>query len=940
MRRQTQTEVLRMAGWKGISLPRAFEPEVIEQATYAFWEEEGLFRASDRSSRPAYCIVIPPPNVTGALHMGHALTVTIQDMLIRWRRMQGYNTLWVPGTDHAGIATQTVVERQLKSEGTDRHTLGRETFIERVWQWKEQYGNRITQQLKRMGVSLDWERERFTMDEGLSRAVREAFVRLYESGEITRAERLINWCPSCRTALSDVEVDRDEPEAAEMWSFAYPVEGGGEIVVATTRPETMLGDTAVVVHPDDERYRHLVGKFRIGEDSVRTFPIVADAILADPEMGTGAVKVTPAHDPNDFECGRRHQLALIDILNDDATLNKNGAPFAGLDRFEARRQVKRAIAEKGLDRGSRPHEYAPGRCQRCRTVVEPKLSLQWFVDTTDLAQKAMDAVSDGRTTFVPKHQAHRYFDWLTPRLPWCISRQLWWGHRIPAWYCADCDHITVSRTTPDACGGCGSTRIRQDDDVLDTWFSSALWPFSTLGWPDNTDALQTFYPTSVLETGYDIITFWVSRMMMMGLRFMGDVPFREVLLHPMVRDQDGNKMSKSRGNVIDPLDVVDGMTIDDMLAKTRGLTLPAKEIESALEYQKTHFPNGFARSGTDALRFTLAAYTGQDQDIRFSVDRVESNRKFCNKIWQATLGFALPNLADMVVEDGIPQPATLAQRWILARLADTAAAVDRGFSEFRVGDAVQTLYHFFWDDLCSWYIELEKPVFTGDDPAQKNIARQVLRHTLDMSLRMLHPLMPFLTEVLWQQLPRRADAPVSIMTAPFTTPSDGKEDPSALRDGQRLMDVIGAIRTIRAEYNVPPSKPLQLEIRTDDPAFVALLNDSVPLLSRLARISDLQISTSSADRPKNCATAVAGDAEIFVPLKDVVDEAAETARLQKELARCKQDLERTQKKLSNDKFVANAPVDVLEKEKERENEARRRMEKLSEALAALNGGGR
>jgi len=917
-------------------LPKTYEPAVIEQSIYRFWEDGGFFAAADESDQPAYCIVLPPPNITGALHMGHALTATVQDMLIRWRRMQGKNSLWLPGTDHAGIATQMVVERQLRGEGTNRHEVGREKFLERVWKWREQYGSRITVQHKRLGASLDWPRERFTMDEGLSRAVREAFVRLHERGKITRDNRLINWCVSCRTALSDVEVDRDKPEPGEMWSFAYPFVDGGEIVVATTRPETMLGDSAVVVHPDDERYKQLVGKPIKHPFQDRTFKVVADAVLADPELGTGAVKVTPAHDPNDFECGKRNDLEFIDIFDSNGVVNENGAPFAGLDLFEAREQVKAQLTAMGLDRGREDHEYAPCRCLRCRTVVEPKLSLQWFVDTTEMAESAMQAVRDGRTEFVPKHQEHRYFDWLEKTIPWCISRQLWWGHRIPAWYCDDCNEITVARDDPSACAACGSSSIRQDEDVLDTWFSSALWPFSTLGWPDDTAALSTFYPTAVLETGYDIITFWVSRMMMMGLALMDDVPFDKVLLHPMIRDQDGNKMSKSRGNVIDPLDVIEGIALDDLVNKTHGYALPQQEIDNAVTYQSEHFPRGFPECGTDALRFTLAAYTGQDQDIRFSVDRVEGYRKFCNKIWQAVLGFAMPHLEELAPVDGVPEPATLADRWILARLAQVAEEVDTGLEEFRVGEVTQLLYHFFWDELCSWYIELQKPVLTGDDESRREAGRQVLRHVLDASLRLLHTLMPFVTEALWQELPKTASAPASIMHAGFPTPNEGRVDDDARKKADQLMKVIAAVRTIRAEYNVVPSKSISLLALTDDAELNALLIESEPLLAALARVEELTIGATESTRPRGTATAVVGETELLVPLKDIIDLDAERQRLGKEKAKSEKDIAFAEKKLGNDKFVSRAPAEVVAKERERMDEARARLVKIDEALARLD----
>lgn len=916
-------------------LPKSYVPSAIESDVYAFWEAGGYFEAKDVSDKESFCIVLPPPNVTGALHIGHALTATVQDLLVRWRRMQGRNALWLPGTDHAGIATQMVVERQLRNEGIDRHILGREKFLERVWQWKNQYGGRIQDQHKKLGASLDWKRERFTMDEGLSKAVREAFVRLYENGKISRDNRLINWCVSCTTALSDVEVDRDKPEAAEMWSFAYEIVGGGEIVVATTRPETMLGDTAVVVHPDDERYKHLIGKQVKHPFQDRTFPIVGDSILADPTLGTGAVKVTPAHDPNDFECGKRNNLEVIDIFDNKGIVNENGAPFAGLDRFEARAKVKAAITEKGLFRGRKDHEYAPGRCSRCRNVVEPKLSLQWFVDTAEMAEKALEAVRTGQTQFVPKQQEHRFFEWLDKKWPWCVSRQLWWGHRIPAWYCDDCGGITVRREDPAACSQCNSKNIRQDEDVLDTWFSSALWPFSTLGWPDNTDALKTFYPTSVLETGYDIITFWVSRMMMMGFALMDAKPFSHVLLHPMVRDQDGNKMSKSRGNVIDPLDVIDGITLEALVTKTQGYTLPKDEIDRAVAYQKEHYPEGFPECGTDALRFTLAAYTGQDQDIRFSVGRVDGNRKFGNKIWQAVLGFALPHIKDLTVQKGVPVPANLADRWILARLAEVAEQANLGLEEFRVGDVTQQLYHFFWDELCSWYIELLKPTLYGDDPAAAEAGKRVLCHVLEVSLRLLHPLMPFLTEALWQELPKAKDAPSSIMIATYPTAADGLPDVNAKRSAEHLMAFVSAVRTVRAEYDISPSMRIPVYAYTDDSVLKQIASENGDLIRALARIDSLHIEAVTRERVKGAAAAVMDGAELAVPLKGIVDFAAETQRLSKEKDKLEKLAQGVEKKLSNETFLSRAPEDVILKEKEKLREASDRLAKIGEAIARI-----
>ncbi|MCU0661529.1 MAG: valine--tRNA ligase [Myxococcota bacterium] len=924
-----------MTAFPTLELPKSYEPKAIEEAVYRFWEQARLFAAKDESDRPSYCIVLPPPNITGALHMGHALTATVQDMLVRWRRMHGDNALWLPGTDHAGIATQMVVERALRAEGKTRHDLGREKFLEKVWEWKDKYGSRITEQHKRLGASLDWERERFTMDEGSSRAVREAFVRLYEQGKIGRDNRLINWCVSCRTALSDVEVDRDKPEMSELWSFAYEIDGGGEIVVATTRPETMLGDTAVVVHPDDERYKHLIGKKVRHPFQDRLIPIVADELLADPTLGTGAVKVTPAHDPNDFECGKRHGLDFIDMLTDDGIVNDKGAPFAGLDRFEARARVKDAITQKGLFRGRKDHEYAPGRCQRCRSVVEPKLSLQWFVDTTEMAQRALDAARCGRTQFVPPQQSHRYFDWLEKKLPWCISRQLWWGHRIPAWYCDQCGATLVSREHLATCTSCGSPKLRQDEDVLDTWFSSALWPFSTLGWPDDTAALRTFYPTSVLETGPDIVTFWVSRMMMMGLALMNEVPFDKVLLHPIVRDQDGNKMSKSRGNVIDPMDVIEGIGIDALIEKTKGYTLPQKDIDDAIAYQKEHFPQGFPECGTDALRFTLAAYTGQDQDIRFSVERVEGYRKFGNKIWQATLGFALPHVQDLSVPPGVPQPVTLADKWLLSRLGEVAREVNLGFAEFRVGEATQVLYKFFWDELCSWYIELIKPVLSGEDEGEKQAARQVLRYGLDVSLRLLHPLMPFLTEVLWQKLPQAPGAPPSIMIAPYPTEADGRYDAASTSDALRMMEVITAVRTMRAEYDLPPSAKVHVCLHTDEAQLRDVVEANARLVHRLCRLESLDIVATSQARPKGSATAVVKGGEICLPLKGLVDIVAERARLEKELGKLGKYIDSAQKKLSNPGFLSKAPPSVVESEQSKVASAKDQSAKIEEALVRL-----
>ncbi|MDI7269004.1 MAG: valine--tRNA ligase, partial [Myxococcota bacterium] len=691
-----------------------YDPSSFEERIHRFWLDNDVFAAADRSDRPAFCIVIPPPNITGSLHMGHALTATIQDTIVRYHRMQGFNALWLPGTDHAGIATQMVVEKALAAEGLTRHDLGRERFVERVWEWKRLYGGRISEQHRALGASVDWRRERFTLDEGLTRAVREAFIRLYEDGLAYRAERLIHWCPRCRTALSDLEVVHAETKG-ELWSFAYPLaDGAGEIVVATTRPETMLGDTAVAVHPDDERHRGSIGCAVRHPILGRELPVIGDAILVDPKFGTGAVKVTPAHDPNDFETGGRHGLESIGMLDEDARVTAAGGPFAGMDRFEAREAVKARLTEMGLFRGAREHVHSVGRCQRCETVVEPMLSRQWFVRTKPLAEPAIAAVRDGRTTIIPESWAKTYFHWLEGIRDWCVSRQLWWGHRIPAWYCG-CGRTVVARQDPASCPDCGSVDLRRDEDVLDTWFSSALWPFSTLGWPDDTPALRTFYPTSVMETGYDILFFWVARMMMMGLRLAGDVPFRKVVLHGMVLDAKGRKQSKTRGNAIDPLDVT-------------------------------------ARHGTDALRFTLASYTAQGQSIKLDEKRIQGYRFFCNKIWNAAR-FAEGALGEEPVGPVQARVEDLGNRWILARLDETVEAVRGALDGFRLDEACAALYAFTWHELCDWYIEWSKPTLYGREPegaAAREETRSVLNHALDTTLRLLHPVIPFVTEEMWQ----------------------------------------------------------------------------------------------------------------------------------------------------------------------------------------------
>ncbi len=883
----------------GGALPPAYDHRDVEARWYRTWKERGYFHADERDhARPPFSIVLPPPNVTGSLHLGHALTATLQDVLTRWKRMSGFEALWLPGTDHAGIATQMIVEKELlKTEKKSRHDLGRAEFLKRVWSWKEKYGSRIGEQHEALGASLDWERERFTMDEGLSRAVREVFVRLHEEGLVYRAERLINWCPRCHTALSDLEVTYEEGHRGELWSFAYPLAGaidGGprEIVVATTRPETMLGDTAVAVHPDDERYRALVGKKVVHPLADRELPVIADAILVDPKFGTGAVKVTPAHDFNDFEVGKRHGLEMLTVIDPDGKMNASAGPVAGLDRFEARKKVKELLAAKGLDRGSQPHLLPLGKCQRCETVLEPLLSRQWFVRIEPLARPAVEAVEQGKTRFIPEQWTNTYMAWMRNIHDWCISRQLWWGHQIPAWYCPD-GHVTVARTAPPTCGTCGKGDLRQDEDVLDTWFSSALWPFSTMGWPEDTETLRTFYPTSVMETGHDIIFFWVARMMMMGIHFMGEVPFRVVYLHPMVRDEKGQKMSKTKGNVIDPLVITE-------------------------------------QYGADALRFTLAALTAQGRDIKLAKERIEGYRAFANKLWNATR-FALMNLVDVTY--GQEDPGALARspadRWILARLQRAVRSTVEALEGYRFNDAASTVYQFVWHELCDWYIELSKEALYGDEPASKREAQAVLTHCLETSLRLLHPFMPFITEELWQTLQAQVGARwgESIMLAGY--PKPGTPDEVAERSFGPVIGIVDALRNIRGEMNIPFKVVLRdVQVGGLSEEALATLRSETARVVRLANVEGFTLSGTPTRKVPGSAVAVGSGFEVRVPLTGVVDMAAENARIEKELARLDGDLAGLSKKLSNPSFVERAPKEVVEKDRARAEELREKRVRL------------
>ncbi len=929
-------------------LSKSYDPRDVEARWNAEWLARGYFRAADTGDHAnAFSIVIPPPNVTGSLHMGHALTVTIQDALTRVMRMRGRNTLWLPGTDHAGIATQVVVERLLKIEGADRHQLGRGRFIERVWQWKGESGGRIYEQLKTIGSSLDWDRERFTMDEQLSRAVREAFVRLHEEGLVYRANRLINWCVSCRSVISDLEVEREEGGNGELFSFAYPLaDGTGEIVVATTRPETILGDSAVAVHPDDERYKHLVGKRLKAPFHERTIPIIADAILVDMAFGTGAVKVTPAHDFADFETGKRHGLEEINILEPDGKLNAAGAQFAGMDRFQARKAVKKALDEMGLARGAKPHKLAIGRCSRSGDVLEPIISKQWYVKTKPLAEPAIAAVNEGRTTFTPEEWSKTYMYWMNNIQDWCISRQLWWGHQIPAWNCAKCSEATVARTTPEKCAHCGSAEITQDPDVLDTWFSSALWPFSTLGWPAKTRALETFYPTSVMETGYDILFFWVARMMMMGIHFMGDVPFRKVLLHGMVCDESGEKMSKVKGNVIDPLDLVNGAPLRTLVehASARGVA-----YEDALKKFRKCYPavsemaDGFPAFGSDAVRFYLGTNPPQSKRINLQLRQMERARNFANKIWNATR-FALPylepleaNATPLVLDRGA---LSLADRWILSRLAVAIEEVNRGVDEFRLDESTGAMRRFFWDELCDWYLELTKSVFLGSDDSAKDAARKTLAVCLETAMRLLHPFMPFITEEVWQKLPACVRSGTAtgakaehVIVAAF--PESGQRDEAAERDMTLLQGVIVAARNIRAELGIRAKDPIHPVIRTDDRAARAVIDRFGDAICQLTHAAEVTFESASAVRPKGVGYAVFQNIEVLVPLAGLIDPKNEAARLGREIAKAVKDVERLQKQLGNESFIARAPKETVDIARDDLKNAEAKVKKLEEALAIV-----
>ena len=912
-------------------LPKAYEPTQVEAKWYPVWMERGYFRAEAGSSRPPFCIVLPPPNVTGSLHLGHALTATIQDVLIRWKRMSGFNCLWLPGTDHAGIATQMVVERELqKNERKTRHDLGREAFLKRVWEWKDAYGKRIGEQHKVLGASLDWSRERFTMDEGLSNAVREVFVRLHEDGLLYRAHRLINWDPVLRTALSDLEVDHEEREGS-LWHIAYPVKGSDErLVVATTRPETMLGDTAVAVHPDDPRYRHLVGRTVLLPLLDREIPIIGDRELVSMEFGTGAVKVTPGHDHNDYQTGLRHNLPMISIFDESAQTTKEAGAYVGLDRFEARKRVLADLEAKGLLIKTEPHKLSLSVSQRTGVPVEPRLCPQWFVRVGPLAQRAIESVEKGRTRFVPESWTNTFYAWMRNIHDWCVSRQLWWGHQIPAWYPKDSSPRlqdgsidfaratpVVARTAPGKTADNPSGEWVQDPDVLDTWFSSALWPFSTLGWPEQTDDLRTFYPNSVMETGHDIIFFWVARMMMMGNYFMKDVPFRTVYLHAMVRDEKGEKMSKTKGNVIDPLDIIRGA--------------PAANLPPSI---RNKFPQGMPAMGADALRFTLAALTQQGRDIKLSLDRISGYKAFCNKIWNAAR-FVQMNLGDFRLDDTpiLSRPLSLADRWVLSRMNKAVAGTQTALAGYQFSDAASTIYQFLWGEFCDWYIELAKSALNGDDPVAKASTRAVLVFCLDRVLRLLHPFMPFLTEEIWQRLPM-ARPTESICVAPYPEADRQLDDERAEAEMRPLIEVIEGVRAIRGESNLSPALKLAAQVQSPVAEVRATLEKWSSYLMPLAGLAKVEIVPPGI-KPPQAAADIRANMEIYVPLAGIVDLAEERARLSKEIQRAEGEVAALVKKLSNPSFVQRAPADVVEKDRARQAELEVRIGKLSESIKRI-----
>jgi valyl-tRNA synthetase len=884
-------------------IEKSYNPIGIEQKWYDFWLEKNYFRADSKSEKPPFCIVIPPPNVTGSLHIGHALDVTLQDIIVRWKRMSGFNTLWLPGTDHAGIATQNVVEKELQIQGQDRHTLGREGFIQKVWEWKEQYGGKIILQLKRLGASCDWSRERFTLDEGLSRAVREIFVRLYNEDLIYKGDYIINWCTRCHTALSDLEVEYEDKKGNLYYIKYNYTNKKGSLIVATTRPETLLGDTAVAVHPDDKRYKTIINETLSLPVLGRKIPVIADTFV-DASFGTGAVKVTPAHDPNDFDIAIRHRLPFVRIMTGDGRMSEEAGPYKGQDRFECRRNILKDLESSGLLVDVKEHPMAIGHCYRCRTVIEPFLSKQWFVKVKTLAVEAIRAVRHGKIKIIPSSWENNYFDWMENIKDWCISRQIWWGHRIPVWYCSEMlnetckqqNGIIASSDIPEVCPYCGSSELKQDEDVLDTWFSSALWPFSTLGWPDDTDDLKTFYPTNVLITGFDILFFWVARMIMMGMKCMNKQPFHHTYIHALIRDAEGQKMSKSKGNVVDPLEMIETY-------------------------------------GTDAFRFTLTAFAAQGRDIKFSVQRVEGYRHFINKIWNAAR-FILISTDES--KEVMPlrelEPLSLADRWILSRLAVVSSEVNKLLKEYRFNDAASILYQFVWHEFCDWYLEMIKPALYGTDKNLRESALSSVVHVFKTTLALLHPFIPFITEELWQYF-QTGDKCESLCIHKYPSEADGILNKDAEHDMGFIMDVVTGIRNIRGELNLPPSLEISAVIKTSD-GTAEILNKNISYITRLAKAGTISIG-SDMEKPEDAAVSIRSAMQIFVPLKGLLDVNAEITRLEKEIKKIEESLSLIQRKLTNGDFLQKAPQAVVEENRAKYQESLDRIQGIQSSIEKM-----
>jgi valyl-tRNA synthetase len=936
-------------------MEKTYTPQAIEQHWYETWEKGGYFASSGSGENP-YCIMIPPPNVTGNLHMGHGFNNTVMDLLTRYHRMKGHDTLWQPGTDHAGIATQMVVERQLAADGKTRHDLGRDEFINKVWDWKAESGNAITKQLRRLGSSLDWEHERFTMDDGLSDAVREVFVKLHEEGLIYRGKRLVNWDPKLHTAVSDLEVLSEE-ENGYMWHMHYPLaDGSGHLVVATTRPETMLGDAAVAVHPGDERYTHLIGQKVKLPFTERLIPIIADDYV-DPEFGTGCVKITPAHDFNDYQVWNRHReesaiaalpnggliniftisAAIIDLDDEHGSLVP--AEFRGLDRYEARKLLIEELGENDLLGETKEHKLMVPRGDRSGAVIEPFLTDQWYVKVAPLAEPAIKAVKDGEIKFVPDNWKNTYFEWMNNIEDWCISRQIWWGHRIPAWY-DEHDNIYVGRSEEEIRSKhklSDAVVLRQDEDVLDTWFSSALWPFSTLGWPEDTERLKNFYPTQVLVTGFDIIFFWVARMIMMGMKFMdGQVPFKDIYIHGLVRDSFGQKMSKSKGNVLDPIDLIDGIELEALVSKrTSGMMQPqlAKKIE---KQTRKEFPDGIQAFGTDALRFTFAALASTGRDIKFDLNRIEGYRNFCNKLWNAAR-YVLMNTEEQEIGLGQEIELSLPDRWITSRLQVVSAQVQNSIENYRFDHAAQTIYEFTWNEYCDWYLELSKPILYSDDSSAAALrgTRQTLLLVLEGILRLAHPVIPFITEEIWQRIaPLAGIEGDTIMLQPYPESNQDKIDQQAIDDIEWVMACILGVRKIRSGMNIPPSKPLPILLQNSSADDAARLDSNRDFLMTLAKLESVTILSEGDDIPES-ATALVGEMKLLIPMAGLIDKAAELARLTKEIGKLEKDFERVSGKLANPNYVEKAPAAVVEKEKAKQAEIQSSLEKLKEQLTRI-----